>query len=149
MKVSETLSQWRQARLWGRETDSPTERSDCITASDATNLVADVCVNFARMLSWKSAAWLEDHVQKFVLTENAGVEQEESRIEIVVAPEGQLRIKGIFYDAYHHPLVVSDQYVPLSWVDRRRLGELLTDILVRLKRQKGAYSGSDSSLGWL
>lgn len=149
MKDSDTLSQWSQAGLWSREIDSPGDRCAC-SISEVTGLVADVCVNFARVLGWKSCAWPEKNLERFVLTENVPADQETSQIELVVSPaEDRLRVLGSFSDTYQRRLIVSDQYVHLSWADRQGLGQMLTETLVKLRRQKGAYGGSDSSLAWL
>jgi hypothetical protein len=56
MKNSHTLSPWGQAGAWSQGTALRTDHSasDPATAAESTNLIADVCASFARMLSRKS-----------------------------------------------------------------------------------------------
>jgi hypothetical protein len=56
MKNSHTLSPWGQAGAWSQGTALRTDHSasDPATAAESTNLIADVCASFARMLNRKS-----------------------------------------------------------------------------------------------
>jgi|GEM_PF-4439438 len=143
MKSNETLSEWRQAGLWDSASRS------AAMAADTTNLIADVCSSFTSMLDWRSAAWLEDGGRKFVLTENTGTGQDGCHIELRASPtDDELEVRGGFYDTCQRPVVVRDQCLPLSWANRQKVAELLTETLVSLRRHRDTYRGSDSALMW-
>lgn len=143
MKSRETLSPSYQAGLWGSASES------AAISTEATDLIADVCSSFISMLDWRSAAWPEGNVYRFVLMENSDTEDGTCHIELRASPaDDQLQVTGGFHDNYQRHIVVSDQCLPLSWANRQRLAELLTEMLVNLKRSRGTYSGSESALNW-